>query len=297
VALLKKFEDNRKDNGVFSLEIKKMWEESFAETSPTTSILIHSPWYYSLAENFIKYNEYAVDSFSFDKSKEKYRKGLRHTHNIEESTKHLTSNMLEFYNAAYLFHACLQKKYEKELITLFEDFKTDFPNSEYFKYLEPMVSPIVEFHIKKEKPFDEDIKFIEDYENINSLKESVISLRGKKVFIDVWATWCGPCKAEFEHKVELKKLLASKNIELLYISIDLDKYDTQWQDMIKFYNLEGYHIRANQELGNDLRRIFDRNGSISIPWYILIDGNGNIIKEHASRPSQLKKLEKEITEK
>lgn len=294
IALLKKHEDVRKNNGAFLPEIKKMWQESFIKSSPTTNTLLCSPWYCSLAKNFINYNEYTESSFNIDKLREIYQNGLINTHNIEESKKHLTSDALEYYDATYLFHACLQKNYEKELITLFEDFRSDFPNSQYSKFIEPMVTPIVEYHKKKEEPFNENIKFIEEYEKKNSLDEAVSSLKGKKIYIDVWATWCGPCKAEFAHKSELKKLLVENNTEILYISIDRDENDTKWKDMIKFYNLEGYHIRTNKALDSNLRKVFGQNGSISIPWYILIDENGKIIKTHASRPSQIKELAKEL---
>lgn len=64
--------------------------------------------------------------------------------------------------------------------------------------------------------------------------------------------------------------------------------------MIKFYNLEGYHIRANKELNSELREIFNPDGPLSIPWYILIDKNGNIVKKNASRPSDIGELFNEI---
>lgn len=83
---------------------------------------------------------------------------------------------------------------------------------------------------------------------------------------------------------------------MLYISIDRDRDSIQWKNMIKFYNLEGYHVKANEELQDELIKIFDNNGSINIPWYMLIDNNGNILKKHAGRPSQIKQLEKEINE-
>jgi hypothetical protein len=94
----------------------------------------------------------------------------------------------------------------------------------------------------------------------------------------------------------LTSLLQKNNIQILYISIDRDQDSIQWKNMIKFYNLEGYHIRANKEFQAELIKIFDSNGSISIPWYILIDNNGTIIKKHAKRPSQINELEKEINE-
>ena len=85
-------------------------------------------------------------------------------------------------------------------------------------------------------------------------------------------------------------------MNILYISIDRDSDDQRWKDMIKFFNLEGYHIRANQELINDLRKIYGENSPFGIPWYILVDEKGNIVKNHAKPPSKLQELEIQINE-
>ncbi len=294
VALLKKYEDIGGRKGVFTVEIKNMWKDAVEELFAKNNSLLSSYWYYPLAKNFLQYNEYTNKKFNPNELKEIYKKGLIHTHNINQAKKYLSGGMLEYYEASYLYEACLQRRYEKELIALFDNFKADFPNSEYTKFIEPMVEPIVDYHKKIQEKFSENVKFIELYDKISSLKEAVKSLKGKKVYVDVWATWCSPCKDEFKHKSELKKLLAEKDIQLLYISIDKEERDTQWKNMIKYYNLEGYHIRASKGLDEDLRKLFDRNGNIMIPWYILIDENGNIIKKRASRPSELSKLREEI---
>jgi len=132
---------------------------------------------------------------------------------------------------------------------------------------------------------------------MKSLAEIANIMDTGTIFIDVWATWCGPCKAEFEHKEALQNLLEKKNIQTLYISIDNEKDSAQWKNMIKFYKLEGSHVLANKELVAELRKLYDENGAIYIPWYILIDNKGNIIKKHVSPPSQIAKLEEEIAEK
>jgi thiol-disulfide isomerase/thioredoxin len=183
-----------------------------------------------------------------------------------------------------------QTNYEKELIALFEQFEKDYPNSEYAKYVKPQIDEIIRYHRIIEKPFDETMQITDSCENINSLEEAIKPLKGKKIYIDVWATWCNPCKREFKHQQALKKILDEQNIQQLYISIDEDSRDRKWKDGIKFYGLSGTHIRANKELSMDLYKRFDRNTQspyISIPWYILVDENGNIIREHAETPSEI----------
>ena len=167
---------------------------------------------------------------------------------------------------------------------------------QYPGYGESTENRIFEDLNKLGKPFSDKMKFVDNYENINSLKDCVKSFKGKKVYIDVWATWCAPCIEEFENKERLLELLNPKGVPILYISIDEEKNDIQWKNMIKFYDLKGYHIRANNKLSEDLRKIYNQNGLLAIPWYILIDEQGNIKRKYAKKPSQIGELKKEIDE-
>ena len=135
---------------------------------------------------------------------------------------------------------------------------------------------------------EESIVFL-DSNNINTLEDAIKSLLGKKIYLSVWATYCGPCKEEFAHNEALKKILTENGIQQLYISAERDDVNhQQWEDMIKSYNLTGTHIRANAELSKNLGILYallqDR---LALPWYILIDEQGNIIKKHAKRPSRV----------
>jgi thiol-disulfide isomerase/thioredoxin len=209
---------------------------------------------------------------------------------IGESTKYLTGKALEFFQARYIhFIAFAYDDYEKELITVFEKFQKDYPHSKYTKYIAPHIDKIVAYYQIIDQPFSDDVHFMDNYENMNTLEEAIKPLQGKAIYIDVWATWCGPCKAEFQHNADLKKLLAGKDIQQLYISIDDEKREDQWKNGIKYFNLTGTHIRANKTLWLDLAKRFDKKSGeyLSIPWYILIDENGNIREEHAKSPSQL----------
>lgn len=276
-------------------DLNQFWGSLFVESPLTDQRVLSSSFWFDYAENYLHYKEYTDKDFSVQKLGGFYEAGLIHTHNIEEAKKHLSGVMLEYYEAEYIYINALQEKNEKELITLFEQFKIDYPKSEFIGYLKPMINPIVAYHKIVDEPLRKEIRFI-DNENINTLSECVIPFKGKKVYVDVWATWCGPCKDEFKHGDKLRELIKSKGMEILYISIDKEQKDKQWKADVKFYNLEGVHIRANEKLNADLYRIFNQNGSMSIPWYILIDEKGNIFKDHASRPSEIDKLEKEFLE-
>jgi len=160
---------------------------------------------------------------------------------------------------------------------------------DYSKYIKPYIDKIINFHRVIEQPFDQAMLFMDNYETVNTMDEATKPFLGKKIYIDVWATWCGPCKSEFAHNEALKKILAENDIQPLYISIDRDDAEQQWKNMIKFYHLTGTHIRANGELGKDLRKLYTNNpeGTIYIPWYILIDEQGNIMEKHAKKPSEV----------
>lgn len=302
ISLIKKYEDLRKENGAFTKEYKNLWQESFTEASVSNINLMRSPWYFSFADNFVEYNIFNAVSFKQEDHVKLYEDGLYHSNHLEISKKHLQSIFAEYHHAAYLMNAAIQKRFEKELISLYHDFTSDYPNSQYTIFLSPMIDPIEEFHIIKEKPFNSNIEFVErseqqfvnDKKDNNTLKDVIQSLHGKKLYVDVWATWCGPCKEEFKHKSKLYDLLNEYNVEVLYISIDEKDKDQQWRDMIKFYELKGHHIRANEQLDEELRKLYPLHEGIAIPWYMLVDENGKVKIDFASKPSELKSLEMEL---
>ena len=256
--------------------------------------LINSSFWFEYAKNYITSKEYLNKDFKLQEVKDLFKNGLLNTHYIEEAKKQLSEPDLEYYKAAYIYISGLQKKYEKELITIFTQYEKDYPQSSYTKYLEPLISPIIEFHKKATQSINPQIKFVDNYSTFNSLKDALAQFKGQKIFVDVWATWCGPCKEEFKYKDKLYELLKKKNIPIVYISIDKAEQDKQWKDMAVFYNLEGYHFRTNENFETDLRRVYNQNGLVTIPWYILINENGDIINKNASRPSEIHNLEKDI---
>jgi len=123
------------------------------------------------------------------------------------------------------------------------------------------------------------------YENNAGGKTSLDDFKGKYVYIDVWATWCGPCISEIPFLNKVEKAYQGKNIEFVSISIDdLNDYDI-WKTMIKEKELSGVQLFADKSWDSE----FVENYKISgIPRFILIDPKGNIITSDAPSPSNNK---------
>ena len=121
-----------------------------------------------------------------------------------------------------------------------------------------------------------------DYENHKGGKTKLEDLRGKYVYIDVWATWCGPCRAEIPHLKKVEEKYHGKNIEFVSISVDVDKDHEKWQKFVTDKELGGIQLFADKNWNSDFIKAFGIN---SIPRFLLIDPTGKVVKADAPRPS------------
>jgi thiol-disulfide isomerase/thioredoxin len=121
-----------------------------------------------------------------------------------------------------------------------------------------------------------------DYDNYYGGKTKLEDFKGKYVYIDVWATWCGPCLAEIPSLKKIEEKFHDRNIAFVSISIDKLKDIDKWKSMVKAKELGGVQVFAD----NDWNSQFVKDYAISgIPRFILIDPNGKIVKADAARPS------------
>ncbi len=135
-------------------------------------------------------------------------------------------------------------------------------------------------------------KFV-NYENYKGGTTSLEDLKGKYVYIDVWATWCGPCKAEIPFLQKVEQEYHEKNIEFVSISVDKPDAYGKWKEMIKEKKMGGIQLLADKNFMSDFVTAYKIDG---IPRFILIDPQGNIVSADAPRPSseELKTLLKEL---
>lgn len=125
----------------------------------------------------------------------------------------------------------------------------------------------------------------EGYENHKGGTTHFSDLAGKYVYIDVWATWCGPCKAEIPFLKEVEAAYHDKNIHFVSISIDKAEDHQKWVDMVNDKELGGIQLFADNDWNSKFVTDYYIKG---IPRFLLIDPNGNVVSPDAPRPSDPK---------
>lgn len=120
------------------------------------------------------------------------------------------------------------------------------------------------------------------FPDANGKQVALSDFKGKLVYIDVWATWCGPCKQEIPHLKKLEEEYRSKDIVFLSVSVDKTKDHAKWKEFLVKEELKGVQIFG----GDDAQKYVIQSYKISgIPRFILVGRDGNIISIDAPRPS------------
>ncbi len=127
-------------------------------------------------------------------------------------------------------------------------------------------------------------------ENIDRKEVKFSSLRGKYVYIDVWASWCYPCRQQFPFLKELEEEVNSD--EIVYVGVNVDTQVYRWIGDVDVFKLKGeqWHI-LDEEFENKFQVHY-------IPRFMLLDKDGKILEMKMTAPSKeetkvyLKKLVK-----
>lgn len=107
---------------------------------------------------------------------------------------------------------------------------------------------------------------------------TLADFRGKYVYIDMWATWCNPCKRELPYLKELEKKFEGAQITFIGLSTDGDK--SKWEKMVKESPMPGVQLYLGPR--SAFQKAYNIDG---IPRFILLDKEGRIINNNMSRPS------------
>jgi len=113
-----------------------------------------------------------------------------------------------------------------------------------------------------------------------TLDDLIAANKGKVIYVDIWASWCGPCKQMMPASAALKERYTGKDVAFLYISIDTNM--SAWASSAASFNLETSEsfIARNYPKAS----FFQNNNVSNIPRYFLYDKTGRMIDDDAMRP-------------
>ena len=122
-------------------------------------------------------------------------------------------------------------------------------------------------------PFPEGVKLVD----VNGKAVDFSQFKGKYVYIDMWASWCGPCCKEVPHLQQLEKELNNDNV--VFVSVSSDKDEQAWRNKMVELKMHGHQLL---DIDNTLGDALNVKG---IPFFVIYDKEGNLHTYGALRPS------------
>lgn len=276
--------------------------------------------YYLIAqwlENYPSYREYFIEQEMEPISAEYEKK--RHALILNDSNAVLVDSYIDYledvvYNAATSYYnahldslqhnryAYYELRYQAAdstfTLPILKDYFAYSPIADMVEYESPTISDSLFAVFKKQVSTQGFVEELENelaewkhltkgnraptfsYPSINGDTVSLEDLRGKYVYIDIWATWCGPCLAEIPDLKRLEKKYRYQPVQ--FVSISIDNSQSAWEYKVKNDNLGGIQLHAEEAWKAQLVKDYKIGG---IPRFILIDKEGILIDANASRPS------------
>ena len=174
----------------------------------------------------------------------------------------------------YLKYVALQREIyltQKKPDTFYKAYKAGNPDPNYFLNLEEALS--------KTARLDKDYVFKDMDGNDRYLSE----FKDKIVYIDIWATWCGPCLQERKHFEALIDKFSDKTEDIVFMGISIDTDIRKWRSLVTVKDMKGVQFLSPQGFKSEICQDF---GIGMIPRFMIVNKDGEFIEPNAMRPSQ-----------
>lgn len=291
-------------HGVIYTNKKLVNEFSWAiydNLKPDPEIFPAGPWYYYYAGDYINYLDSKIFA-DYGPDDERSKAPFLNTYHISLDSamtlvkqygnsyihwflirQYFTKNVAEQYLAQSIWKECRDKDFSR-VKPLMHDFILNFPNSPNLDLLQDKVNKLEVLY--KQNESNKDIHVFDGYDKVNSIYEVVNSFKGKVIYLDVWGTWCGPCKKELSYNPQLKQHFKDKDIVFVYLDMDENSKDAEWRKFIKINGLTGIHLRKNNpEIQQFWEELLPGKKERLYPSYFIFDKTGKLVQADTKQPS------------
>jgi len=194
------------------------------------------------------------------------------------------------YLYAVLFAGAIPEHNPTNIPAIFGRFKQQYPNSAYIAQFRPWVDTIL---AKEKYTLNNSMVFMPgNGAGFSTLDEVLAAMKGKTVLVDMWGTWCGPCREEIEkHSAAIREHFKDKGLTCLYIANNDTQNEQQWKKLIAYFDIEGTHLLASKQLTDDIMARIKGNG---YPMVFIIKKDGTFELSKTAYPIQRDVLFKQL---
>lgn len=250
------------------LSVEKLNHEEYLPIASYRDALIGYVYYKTLEKN--SFQKYKEESQLFSNL-------ILHSENFSGQNKaFLTATFLKAYATE------LDKKdVEKHLKNLYEQDENGYMYDEVEYFVKKLPKAV-----KKEEKQAVVQTFPVQMINTDGNTVNISDYHGKVIYIDVWASWCGPCRRMFPYSQKLHKRFTKKQLkEIVFLYISIDRNETAWKKALERLPLEGELLFSPGGWKSSVCQYFKIS---SIPRYIIIGKDGKIVSNNAPRPADPK---------
>jgi thiol-disulfide isomerase/thioredoxin len=242
--------------------------------------MLYSEWYRKFIINYTAY--FGSEALAF-KSPGNFNDQVREEFKIIDAK--LTGKNKQYALSKVILKSCEKIDYElaKSMLNKLKDLDKD---GKVYKFIQQKCGAVLaakESEKKTEKTINPKNSNYPTLINAEGKEVFIEQFKGKVVYIDFWASWCGPCRQQFPFSKKLHASMTKKELDkIIFLYISIDDNEATWKKAVEQNALEGVNVISKGGWSSEVCKFFNIS---SIPRYMIVNKKGKIVEQDAKRPA------------